>query len=248
MENPDDHTPGASKRRKLNQVQYFHDDYSIGWVCALPLEAAAAKAMLDDIHPTLTTHPANMYFSFGSIRHLLMVGIGGGVPSKSEDIWLGVVQYDYDKTIQEGRFERTGTFNKSSTALLTAVSCLRAEYYCRGNQISTIMSEMSAKHPQMIQHHQYPGPHKEFPFEPDYDHDESKYTCESCDRQRLVTRAVLVDNQRIVHYGSIASGNQVIKHTKTRDRLAAELKILCFEMEAAGLMDKFPLSGYPWNL
>ncbi|KAB8228166.1 uncharacterized protein BDW43DRAFT_323073 [Aspergillus alliaceus] len=215
MENPDDHTPGASKRRKLNQVQYFHDDYSIGWVCALPLEAAAAKAMLDDIHPTLTTHPANMYSSFGSIRHLLMVGIGGGVPSKSEDIWLGVVQYDYDKTIQEGRFERTGTLNKSSTALLTAVSCLRAEYYCRGNQISTIMSEMSAKHPQMIQ---------------------------------LVTRSVRVDNQRIVHYGSIASGNQAIKHVKTRDRLAAELKILCFEMEAAGLMDKFPLSGYPWNL
>ncbi|KAF5865398.1 hypothetical protein ETB97_004215 [Aspergillus alliaceus] len=32
---------------------------------------------------------SNMYFSFGSIRHLLMVGIGGGVPSKSEDIWLG---------------------------------------------------------------------------------------------------------------------------------------------------------------
>lgn len=30
------------------------DDYSVGWVCALPVEAAAAKATLDRIHDTLT--------------------------------------------------------------------------------------------------------------------------------------------------------------------------------------------------
>lgn len=38
----------------------------------------------------------------------------------------------------------------------------------------------------------------------------------------------------------IASGNQVMKHGGTRDQLARELGILCFEMEAAGLMDNFP--------
>jgi nucleoside phosphorylase len=32
----------------------------------------------------------------------------------------------------------------------------------------------------------------------------------------------------------------VIKHGKTRERLRRELNILCFEMEAAGLMDNFP--------
>jgi hypothetical protein len=32
----------------------------------------------------------------------------------------------------------------------------------------------------------------------------------------------------------------VIKHGETRDKLGRELGILCFEMEAAGLMDNFP--------
>jgi nucleoside phosphorylase len=44
----------------------------------------------------------------------------------------------------------------------------------------------------------------------------------------------------VVHYGLIASGNQVMRHGGTRDRLRRELDVLCFEMEAAGLMDRFP--------
>ena len=34
-------------------TSFFHDDYTVGWICALPLEMAAAKAMSDEIHPTL---------------------------------------------------------------------------------------------------------------------------------------------------------------------------------------------------
>jgi nucleoside phosphorylase len=44
----------------------------------------------------------------------------------------------------------------------------------------------------------------------------------------------------IIHYGLLASGNQVMRHGFTRDRLRRELDVLCFEMEAAGLMDGFP--------
>jgi len=45
-----------------------------------------------------------------------------------------------------------------------------------------------------------------------------------------------------VHYGSIASSNQVIKNAAFRDKLNRDLggQILCVEMEAAGLMDNFP--------
>ena len=122
-----------------------HHDYTVGWVCALPLEMAAAKAMLDEIHPGLPTSPndqntyvlgkihahnvviaclpsgvygtasaatvaSQMLFSFQSIRFGLMVGIGGGAPTKEFDIRLGdmvvskptgcfggVVQYDFGK-------------------------------------------------------------------------------------------------------------------------------------------------------
>ena len=45
-----------------------------------------------------------------------------------------------------------------------------------------------------------------------------------------------------VHYGLIASGNQVIKDAKFRDSLDESLdgNVLCVEMEAAGLMNDFP--------
>ena len=33
--------------------EFHHQDYMIGWVCALPLEMAAAEAMLDETHPDL---------------------------------------------------------------------------------------------------------------------------------------------------------------------------------------------------
>lgn len=48
------------------------------------------------------------------------------------------------------------------------------------------------------------------------------------------------ENCPLIHYGLIVSANQVMKHAGTRDRLARELGILCFEMEAGGLMDSFP--------
>jgi nucleoside phosphorylase len=48
--------------------------------------------------------------------------------------------------------------------------------------------------------------------------------------------------QPLVRYGLIASGNQVMRHGATRDRINQEAdgKVLCFEMEAAGLMNDFP--------
>jgi nucleoside phosphorylase len=42
-----------------------------------------------------------------------------------------------------------------------------------------------------------------------------------------------------LHYGLVASGNQVIKHGLTRAKVGEELGVLCFEMEAAGLMNHF---------
>ena len=43
----------------------------------------------------------------------------------------------------------------------------------------------------------------------------------------------------LVYYGLIASGNQVIKNAAFRDEINKRLGggILCFEMEAAGLMN-----------
>jgi nucleoside phosphorylase len=44
----------------------------------------------------------------------------------------------------------------------------------------------------------------------------------------------------MVHYGLIASRNKLMKDALFRDTLVAEKDVLCFEMEAAGLMNHFP--------
>ena len=45
-----------------------HEDYSVGWICALPVELAAAQEMLDEEHEDLDLDPSddNLY-SLGSI-------------------------------------------------------------------------------------------------------------------------------------------------------------------------------------
>lgn len=47
------------------------------------------------------------------------------------------------------------------------------------------------------------------------------------------------DDNPAIHYGLIASANQLMKDAHIRDKLAAEKGVLCFEMEAAGLMNHF---------
>lgn len=52
----------------MNAWTRSHDDYTVGWICALPVETAAAKLMLDEIHPPLPRVPMDQNaYIFGSI-------------------------------------------------------------------------------------------------------------------------------------------------------------------------------------
>ncbi|PYH42695.1 uncharacterized protein BP01DRAFT_302748, partial [Aspergillus saccharolyticus JOP 1030-1] len=266
---------------------YHHHDYTIAWISALPLEMAAAAAMLDERHPDLTIDPSdnNSYifgsihghniviaclpagvygtvsaatiasqvlFTFRSIRFGLMVGIGGGVPSQA-DIRLGdvvvskptrdyggIVQYDYGKSLSGNRFERIGMLNKPPSVLLTAISRLQAEHMVRPSNIPAILSDMICRYPKMKDKFTYRGAEHDLLFESEYDHGDSNSTCADCDTKRRRIRPSRSDDTPMVHYGLIASANQVMKNARTRDQLAEEIGVLCFEMEAAGLMDTFP--------
>ncbi|KAJ0334108.1 hypothetical protein COL5a_000152 [Colletotrichum fioriniae] len=50
----------------------------------------------------------------------------------------------------------------------------------------------------------------------------------------------LIHDDPAIHYGAIASGNQVMKSATERDIAARTLDVVCFEMEAAGIMDILP--------
>ncbi|KAL4874804.1 hypothetical protein BJY04DRAFT_211775 [Aspergillus karnatakaensis] len=256
-------------------VERYHEDYTIGWICALPVEMAAAIAMLDEEHPTLPSDrsdsntyvlgriglhniviaclPYGIYGTVSAASVGLMVGLGGGVPNMQFDIRLGdvivgaptrdsggVIQYDYGKTVAGGQFEHTGSLNKPPYMALTAISRLQAQHRLYGAKISAINSEASSKLQLESNDFTYPGEDQDQVFDSSYDHPDSEATCSSCDRTKLVTRPPRTSTVPHIHYGLIASGNQVMKHGATRDRLARQYGFLCFEMEAAGLVDHFP--------
>jgi nucleoside phosphorylase/tetratricopeptide (TPR) repeat protein len=184
----------------------------------------------------------------------LMVGIGGGVPSKNTDIRLGdvvvsmptavsggVIQYDYGKTLRDGRFERTGSLNKPPQLLLTAVSQLRSNVLVENATLKRSASEILQNHETLRK--QFSHPDEDQLFQASYDHESKSADCSTCASSQLVARITRETNEPVVHYGLIACGNQVMKNATVRDAIAQELNILCFEMEAAGLMDQLPCLG-----
>lgn len=59
-----------------------HEDYTIGWLCALPIELTAAAAMLDQIHPGLPKANAadSNTYTLGSIgsHNVALAGLPNG--------------------------------------------------------------------------------------------------------------------------------------------------------------------------
>ncbi|CAG7953415.1 unnamed protein product [Penicillium nalgiovense] len=265
-----------------------HDDYTVGWICALPLEMAAAKLMLDATHPSLPRPPTdqNTYIlgnignhnivivclpsgeygnvsaatvaiqllsSFQSIRFGLMVGIGGGVPSSNADIRLGdivvsqpadtsggVVQYDLGKALGGGQFQRTGMLNRPPKVLLTALVTLQAHHFTEDSRVLEFISDAQAKTTSRTAAANFERPTKEdLLYQIDYDHGASD-TCVNCDRSKLTPRPPRDHKEPVIHYGLIASANQVVEDGTRRDQLARDLGVLCVEKEAAGLLNDFP--------
>lgn len=194
----------------------------------------------------------NMLRSF-PIKIGLMVGIGGGVPSKSADIRLGdvvvsqpsgmhggVVQWDFGKMERGGKFRRTGMLNKPPKVLLNALAGLQARHEIEDSKAESYLANMLAKHPKMRKSYGYQGWDNDWLFRADYDHVDGE-VCEACDREKMVPRQARDEESAVeIHYGNIASGDEVMRDGKTRDEIASREQVLCFEMEAAGLMDNFP--------
>ncbi|GIJ91249.1 hypothetical protein Asppvi_010214 [Aspergillus pseudoviridinutans] len=249
-----------------------HRDYTVAWICALPLEMAAAKIMLDETHNPLPQPPTHyntytlgsmsgknvvitclpygvygttsatsvvtqMRQTFCSIRFGLMVGIGGGVPNKTVDIRLGdvvvcvpnatsggVIQYDFGKACVEGSFQRKGSLNKLRQILLTALSQMGCDSMLPSTQIGRIGSEYLQSNRTMKG--PFARPANDWLFHSTYDHQSSSEDCSSCDKSQLVQRASRADEGPHIHYGLIASGNQVMKDARTRDAIAKELDVL----------------------
>ncbi|KAF5658278.1 ankyrin repeat domain-containing protein [Fusarium denticulatum] len=199
----------------------------------------------------------DMVRSFPNIRFGLMVGIGGGAPSGKHDIRLGdvvvsarcsgkggVFQYDYGKAIQDHAFETTGSLNEPPQLLLTALSGLEAKYELEEHQLSESIEKVLEQRPRLRKKYSRPHPDTDRLYRSDIVHPGSDACGDVCssDPACLVNRKKRGDGEDdpAIHYGLVASANQLMKDALARDKLAASMDVLCFEMEAAGLMNHFP--------
>jgi nucleoside phosphorylase len=198
----------------------------------------------------------DMSRTFKALRFGLMVGIGGGVPDleKNVDIRLGdvvvsqptgtnggVIQYDKGKSLEGGEFQRKGTLNAPPSVLLTALNSLQAEHELDDSKMSTYLAEMIHRRPKMkATGYTFPGTDKDCLYFATYCHTVGNGTCNECDPAQELPRQSRSNTEPQIHYGVIASGNQVIKDATVRDLLRKDCGALCVEMEAAGLMNNFP--------
>jgi len=115
-----------------------------------------------------------------------------------------------------------------------------SDHRTQSNRIAQFISEMLQKYPQLAEY-QRPPPEKDILFQSDYEHDRKEATCTNCDKSRTVNRQQRpAPEEPVVFYGLIASGNRVMKDAAERDKLGKDSGgAICFEMEAAGLMNDF---------
>src|SRR5204863_314352 len=80
----------------------------------------------------------------------------------------GVIQYDFGRTIEGGRFIRNGTLNEPPAVLLSAVSTLQARHKLHGHQLLQYLEAMDTS--LLRSKYTYQGADNDVLFKAEYDH------------------------------------------------------------------------------
>ncbi|KAL4795575.1 nucleoside phosphorylase domain-containing protein [Aspergillus venezuelensis] len=232
--------------------------YTIGWICALPVEFSAARRMLDREHGLSELNPthgsgddndyilgsvgehnvvincpaagtsgqiracqvaADMKSTFPWIRFVLLVGIGGGVPSP-HDVRLGDVVVGTSVipcsigTYTDHGHESTGKSISPPKALLSAVTKL--EDHLQMSNLSQSLDIVATNF----------GPGRRSYSRP-------------AEGPVIIQRNPRPNDQIGIHYGCIGTGSSVMKNAGERDDIASMANIICVEMKA-GVMETTP--------
>ncbi|KAL2830848.1 nucleoside phosphorylase domain-containing protein [Aspergillus cavernicola] len=187
----------------------------------------------------------NLSRTFPAIKYRIIVGIGGGVPNTGNDIRLGdvvvsmvtshhggVVQYDYGKDTESG-FLLKGFTCQPPSVLRSAVYKLKCDVQSlppdHTPQTRLRSTSQRTQMPDKL-------------FQADSVHQSTDQSCEQCDPTRIVPRQPRTNDVPLIFFGLVASGDRVVKSARVRDSITERFNhdVLCFEMEAAGLIHEFP--------
>ena len=190
--------------------------------------------------------------SFPNLKIHLFVGIGSGVPripppnNPKEDIRLGdvvigwaeqtgvpgVVQWDLVRYLDHGNSEPLGTLDKPDRRLLNALGQVLANRILGRTRFPEHLKRL-----QDLKGFSHPGLERDILFKSTYYHVGGP-NCTLCDHAQLTERLPREDQDLIFHHGTIVSGDTIMKDPRQRDKISQRYyNALCFEMEAAGVMD-----------
>lgn len=240
---------------------------------------AAARAMLDRIHPALpsqmgdqnvyilgnigahnivitglregtygatsaTVAAFNMRQTYPCVKVCFLAGIAGCVPDP-HDIRLGdVIVADpivsYGGVLQYDREQRNCRPCKNPDIVLRTLATLKAKHGRHGSDIPIYQKEAMKRHPQLYGLAQYPGESADQLFTAESHHVSEMPKCDRWNLSRVRQRPRRPDNWPRVFYGLVASGGMLLKDAAERDAFAQQYGAICFEMEAAGVLDILP--------
>ena len=207
-----------------------------------------------NIAPVVTS----MFGAFRGLKHLLLVGIGGGIPDYSlgeEQIVLGDVvvgrQVEYlDRGSRAPNgFEPTKQPFCPNSALSIAAKILRSTKQLNP---TTIPDLLRAIRQSILEHERRKfedlGPEADRLFDLDYNHKDVNKLCDDCcDLQMSRSRkdrgcnAYRAKDSPRIHIGTIGTGDSLVVSSKERKDLHEKFGAICFEMEAAALKPYNPL-------
>ncbi|KAL4900658.1 hypothetical protein BDW74DRAFT_182494 [Aspergillus multicolor] len=207
------------KRRRLSP-----GDYTVGWICALPIELAAAQKMIDEKHeplPQADMNPIAVY-TLGRIRNhnvvitCLPAGRIGpntmGAMAKEMSYAFPSIRFSLLVGIGSGvpskvadvrlgdvvatttGFELSGALSTPPNVLLSAVSNIKAHHAHQKNSFKKYLDWVVDGSEFAVK-----GPETDVLFESTYIHVTGNSTCESCDRDRQVCRGAQGRATALIH-------------------------------------------------
>ncbi|KID94494.1 Nucleoside phosphorylase, partial [Metarhizium majus ARSEF 297] len=204
--------------------------YTVGWIAALPHEMAAAEAMLDETHasPQERHEKDDNIYVLGSVycksrpHHVVIAGLPLGQCGNTAATTAANQMLSSFPAIKFGLMVGIGGGIWSERNDIRLGDVVRP----------------SMKQPRSGTGFVHQGTSNDQLFRSDYRHQTKAENCDACDKTGEIARKERPDCDPFVHYGTIASGDMIIKNPQTRDLLGQDC--LCFETEAAGLMNDFP--------
>jgi nucleoside phosphorylase len=190
---------------------------------------------------------SNLRMSYPGIQLALVVGICGAVPFSTDgsEIILGdviisdsVIEYDFGRQYPDGfqrKHDANTTLGRPNREIRAVLSSLKT------NDLRNKFHDRIYYHLQTLQTQKfswgYPGTERDILYEDTYDNaNDTQETGNIIYRNRLHEDTV----NPVVHIGTIACADTVMKSGKHRDKLAEVEGVIGFEMEGAGVWDNLP--------